>query len=141
MARGRPEGCNSTREPAQAPLDHCPYPPSDICRQAQDPGVRCPRLFRVHAKRISSQKPRSHTSSSNSCPVTSGPNCNRSRADRDGLRKVIEKYGVDLTLSGHCHNYERLYPYKYWVRIPVFTSSKQTQRHSRNADFDLLPAA
>jgi len=34
-------------------------------------------------------------------------------ADRSGIKEMIEKYEVDLVLSGHCHNYERLYPYKF----------------------------
>jgi Calcineurin-like phosphoesterase len=55
--------------------------------------------------------------SPNTCSASS---CNGSSPHRDVYHPLFDKYGVDLVLQGHVHNYQRTYPLKY---DPVSPSS------------------
>ncbi|HVD36987.1 MAG TPA: metallophosphoesterase [Nitrososphaeraceae archaeon] len=55
--------------------------------------------------------------SPNTCSASS---CNGSSPYRDVYHPLFDKYGVDLVLQGHVHNYQRTYPLKY---DPVSPSS------------------
>jgi hypothetical protein len=55
--------------------------------------------------------------SPNTCSASS---CKASSSLRDTYHPLFDKYGVDLVLQGHVHNYQRTYPLKY---NPVSPSS------------------
>jgi predicted phosphodiesterase len=52
-------------------------------------------------------------------PNTCGaPGCSGDKDLRDSYHQVFDKYGVDLVLAGHVHNYERTYPLTYNSQNP-----------------------
>jgi hypothetical protein len=69
-------------------------------------------------------------------PLYSSPNtcgdsgCSGNKNFRDLFHPLFDKYGVDLVLEGHVHNYERSYPIMYNAKdpsSPIITScSKDT---------------
>lgn len=49
-----------------------------------------------------------------------------------GLSPLFEKYGVDLVLAGHVHNYQRTYPLKYdhdgtWTLDKTYDGKNKTK--------------
>ena len=61
-------------------------------------------------------------------PVYKSPNFVRSQIDfRDVYHPLFDRYGVDLVLQGHDHNYQRTYPLRYNSlnsSYPILTSSE-----------------
>jgi hypothetical protein len=67
-------------------------------------------------------------------PLYSSPNtcgdsgCSGNKIFRDLFHPLFDKYGVDLVLEGHVHNYERSYPIMYNPKdpsTPVITSCNE----------------
>ncbi|MFI5406755.1 MAG: metallophosphoesterase [Nitrososphaerales archaeon] len=64
-------------------------------------------------------------SSPNTCSASS---CKGVKSLRDTYHSIFDKYGVDLVLEGHVHDYQRSFPVKYNPSNPpkpVVTSSKK----------------
>ncbi len=69
-------------------------------------------------------------------PLYTSPNtcaertCAGDKSLRDTYHTLFDKYGVDLVLEGHVHNYQRSYPIKYNQQDPskpfITSSSKNT---------------
>lgn len=65
-------------------------------------------------------------SSPNTCSASS---CKGVKSLRDTYHPLFDKYGVDLVLEGHVHNYQRSFPIKYNPSNslkPIITSSKKS---------------
>lgn len=64
-----------------------------------------------------------NTCSSSSCSNTGST----AKALRSTYHSMFDKYGVDVVLQGHVHNYQRTYPVKYdGTSTPTITSSSST---------------
>jgi len=69
-------------------------------------------------------------SSPNTCSASS---CKGVKSLRDTYHPLFDKYGVDLVLEGHVHNYQRSFPIKYNPSNslkPIITSSKKNDYNS-----------
>ena len=66
--------------------------------------------------------------SANTCNSSSCSNTgSTAKALRDTYHSMFDKYGVDVVLQGHVHNYQRTYPVKYdGTSTPTITSSSST---------------
>ena len=74
-------------------------------------------------------------------PLYSSPNtcgdsgCSGNKTFRDLFHPLFDKYGVDLVLEGHVHNYERSYPIMYNTKdpsTPIITSCNKDTYVSPN---------
>jgi len=74
-------------------------------------------------------------------PFYSSPNtckesdCAGNKESRDLFHPLFDKYGVDLVLQGHVHNYERSYPLKFNQESspePIVTSITKTDYENPN---------
>ena len=71
-----------------------------------------------------------------SSPNTCGESdCAGNKESRDIFHPLFDKYGVDLVLQGHVHNYQRSYPLKFNQESspePIITSTAKTDYKNPN---------
>jgi hypothetical protein len=67
--------------------------------------------------------------SPNTC---SSASCKSSTALINAYHSLFDKYGVDLVLQGHIHNYQRTYPIEYNLKNPIkpIVTSKSTSKYN-----------
>jgi hypothetical protein len=72
-----------------------------------------------------------------SSPNTCGESdCAGNKESRDIFHPLFDKYGVDLVLQGHVHNYQRSYPLKFNQESspePIVTSTAKTDYKNPNS--------
>src|SRR5207344_980380 len=72
-----------------------------------------------------------------SSPNTCGESdCAGNKESRDIFHPLFDKYGVDLVLQGHVHNYQRSYPLKFNQEsspAPIVTSTAKTDYKNPNS--------
>ena len=72
-----------------------------------------------------------NTCSSSSCSNTGST----AKALRSVYHSMFDKYGVDVVLQGHVHNYQRTYPVKYdGTSTPTITSSSSTNYNNPSGE-------
>src|SRR5437867_3962664 len=92
----------------------------DLQQAATNPNIKW-NIVNMHAPLYSS-------------PNTCGdPACEGDKALRDTYHQLFDKYGVDLVLEGHVHNYQRSYPIMYNSgnpSNPIVTSCNKSSYNS-----------
>ena len=77
-------------------------------------------------------------SSPNTCSASS---CKGVKSLRDTYHPIFDKYGVDLVLEGHVHDYQRSFPIKYNPSNslkPIITSSKKNDYNNPAGEIYVL---
>jgi len=91
---------------------------SDLAYASQNPNIKWIIVY-LHKEFYTSP----NTCSSSSCSNTGST----AKSLRSTYHAMFDKYGVDVVLQGHVHNYQRTYPVTYdGTSYPTITSSSST---------------
>ena len=110
----------STEEEFTAGSEQYNFVVGDLQHTATNPNIKW-NIVNMHAPLYSSP---------NTCGDTA---CEGDKALRDTYHPLFDKYGVDLVLEGHVHNYQRSYPIMYNSENPsnpIVTSCNKSSYNS-----------